>query len=179
MGWLQQKGKSEIISPDIKRLQNNLRVMEVNREILSEIIRRLFEAEVKGEISKTELRNLLENYKKQMIQVRTSLKQDQTALALHELEVIQANLLGSFNAHFKELNKEILLLRNRLDVKPVSPHPTKKQKGINRKKPKRSPRKQKNPRPAEDEKTDTREKIKKIRADVDKTLERLRRIEIS
>ncbi|MFQ5836817.1 MAG: hypothetical protein ACE5HG_03085, partial [Candidatus Bathyarchaeia archaeon] len=96
-----------VAASDIKVAQDNLRIMEVEREILSHAIRCLYEAEADGKISKSELKSLLSGYKERMVHVKNTIQHDQSVVALYELECIQADLMGLFNKHFDDLNKKI------------------------------------------------------------------------
>ena len=70
---------------------HNLRIMKVKREILSHAIQRLYEAE--GKISKGELKSLTNSYKERMVQVKNTIQNDQSVLALYDLERIQTDLM--------------------------------------------------------------------------------------
>lgn len=160
------KVEHSVAPSDVKVAQGHLRVMEVEREILSHAIRRLYEAEADGRISKGELKSLLSGYKERMIHVRNTIQHDQSVVALYELEGIQADLVRLFNNHLGELNMRIGKLRSCLKLKPSPPPPPKEKRRKSRKRSK-APRR-----------NEVEERIEKIRAEVDKTLERLGQIEI-
>ncbi|MFQ6081017.1 MAG: hypothetical protein ACE5OW_05060, partial [Candidatus Bathyarchaeia archaeon] len=86
--------------------------------------------------------------------------------ALHELEGVRSDLIKLLNNHLGDLNMKIGKLRSRLKIETVLAPKSKKKK---RKRRKRSKTPQKNK---------AEERIQKIRAEVDKTLERLGQIEI-
>ncbi len=160
-----------IAASDIKVAQDNLRMMEVEREILSHAIRCLYEAETDGKISKNELEDLLSGYKERMVRVKNTIQHDQSLVALYELECIQADLIGLFNKHFDDLNKKIGELKAQLGVESVST-PSSKEK-----KEKRQKRRKRKKHSSATEKSKVEERIKKIQAEVDKTLERLGQLE--
>ena len=165
------KVEHSVAPSDVKIAQGHLRMMEVEREILSHAIRRLYEAEADGRINKGELKSLVSSYKERMIQVKNTVRHDQSVVALYNLECIQDDLMGLFNKHFDDLNKKIGELKARLGMEPASALPSKE------KKEKRQKRRKRKKLSLATEKSEVDERIEKIRAEVDKTLERLGRIE--
>ena len=105
-----------------------------------------------------------------MVRVKNTIQHDQCVAALYKLECIQDDLMGLFNKHFDDLNKKIGELKARLDMEPAPTPPPKEKKEKRRKRGKKK-------RSLATEKSEVDERIEKIRAEVDKTLERLGRIE--
>lgn len=149
---------------DAKRARDELRILDLEREILSYAIRHLYQAEANGKINKNERDHLANSYKERIAQVKKTISRNESVVALHELEEIQADLVKLFNNHFGDLNIEIGKLRSRLKLKPLPSPPPKKKK---RRKRSKTPKKNR-----------AEEKIEKIRAEIDKTLQRLDQIEI-
>lgn len=164
------KVEHSVAPSEVKIAQDHLRMMEVDREILSHAIRRLYEAEADEKINKSELKSLLSRYKERMVRVKNTIQHDQCVAALYKLECIQDDLRGLFNKHFNDLNKKIGELKARLDMEPAPTPPPKEKKEKRRKRGKKK-------RSSATEKSEVDERIEKIRAEVDKTLERLGRIE--
>lgn len=164
------KVEHSVAPSDVKVAQGHLRMMEVEREILSHAIRHLYEAETDEKISKRERDLLARRYKERMVQVRNTIQHDQSMVALYNLECIQDDLIGLLNKHFDDLNKKIGELKARLGMKPAPTPPSKQRKEKRRKRRKKK-------RSSATEKSEVEERIKKIRAEVDKTLERLGQIE--
>lgn len=165
------RAEHSVAPSDVRVAQDRLRMMEVEREILSHAIRRLFEAEADGKVSKRELESLVSNYKERMVQVRNTIQHEQSVVALYNLERIQDDLMGLLNKHFNDLDNKIGELKARLGIEPAPTRPSKERKEKRRKRRKRKKRS------STTEKSEPDERIKKIRAEVDKTLERLGRIE--
>ncbi|NIR87919.1 hypothetical protein GWO13_10370 [Candidatus Bathyarchaeota archaeon] len=153
---------------DAKDAQESLRTLEVEGEVLSLAIRRLYQAEADGRINKNERDRLANSYKERIAKVKKGISRSRSIVALHELEEIRSDLIKLFNNHFSDLNVKIGNLRSHLELKPISTPPSKKKKKKKRKKRKRSKAPKKNK---------AEEKIEKIRAEIDKTLDRLGQIE--
>ncbi len=159
-----------VASSDAKLAQDSLRLMRVERDILSHAIHRLYEAEADGEISKGELESLMNNYKEHMAQVKNTIQHDQSVVALYDLERIQTDLMAIFNKHLDDLNKKTEELKARLSIEPAPKILAKKKKEKRRKRRKKK-------RSSATEKSEVDKRIEKIRAEIDKTLEKLGRIE--
>jgi hypothetical protein len=159
-----------------KRAQDELRTLEVEREILSYAIRRLYEAEAEGKIDGEERERLGSTYKKRMVEIKNTLTRNESLVALHELEGMQEDLLKLFSERLDDLNQKIEELRSHLDIKIVkevpipSPPPTM---------PVAPPKieTKRRARPSAPRKTEAEERIEKIRAEIEKVLERLGQIE--
>jgi len=159
-----------VASSDVKLAQDSLRLMRVERDILSHAIQRLYEVEADGEISKGELKSLMNNYKERMAQVKNTIQNDQSVLALYNLERIQTDLMAIFNKHLDDLNKKTEELKARLGIEPAPEILAKKKKEKRRKRRKKK-------RSSATEKSEVDKRIEKIRAEIDQTLEKLGKIE--
>ena len=167
------------------RAKEELRILELEREILSDAIRRLYEAHAEGKITEDERERLAQTYKSRMMAVKEAISKDETLVALHELEAMQEDLIKLFSERFDELSSKIDELRSKVEVKPVKeitiptvkPPVTAKPEGKpaaeakTKRKRKRAPAK---PSP----KTEAERRIEEIRAEVEKVLERLGQMEI-
>lgn len=176
------RAERSVKSEEVKRAQDELRLLDLEREVLSYAIRRLYEAAAEGKISEEERDRLAGTYKERLATVKDTISRNGSILALHELEGMQEDLVKLFSERFDELNTKIEELRSRLEIKPVveerevpaeaptpepmlpaAAPPTEKRK-IER-------------RPPAPRKTEAEERIEKIRAEVEKVLERLGQIE--
>jgi hypothetical protein len=127
------KIEQSVAPSEVRIAHDHLRMLEVEREILSYDIRRLYEAEADGKINESEMQRLVKSYKERIIQVKNIIQHDQSVVALYELERIQDDLRGLFKKHFDELNNKIGALKTRLGVETVpSLKPEKKKKRIGR-----------------------------------------------
>jgi len=175
-------GKEEFgVTPsDVKIAQDQIRILEVEREVLRETIRHLYEAEADEKLSGRELQKVVGRYKERLTQIENTIQHDRSVVALYDLERIQTDMLELFNRHFNDLNKKIGELRTRLDRQPASTPPVKEeepqQTPQKRVKPKKETEKAQESTVPEEREADKR--VEKIRAEIEKTLERLDQIEI-
>jgi hypothetical protein len=173
-GWAQRVERS-VTSDDAKKARDELRTLDLEREILSYAIRRLYEAQAEGKISEEERERLAQGYKERMLGIKDMISRDESIVALHELEAMQEDLMKLFNERFDEVSNKIEDLRSSLKFKPITevpvpspappPAPPEKEKRIARKPP--APRK-----------TEAEKRIEEIKAEVEKVLERLGQIEV-
>jgi hypothetical protein len=169
------KGERTVTSFDAQKSQKELRLLDVEREILSFGIRRIYEAHAEGKIDDKERDRLAQDYKARMREVKDSMTEKESVVALHELEGMQDDLIKLFNDRFDEINKKIGGLRVNLNItpKPVTPKPAPSAAPVSR--PENAKRKPK--KPAKPKKTEAEERIDQIRSEVEKVLERLGQME--
>jgi len=163
------------------RAREELRILDLEREILSGAIRRLYEAHAEGKITEEERERIAQAYKSRMMTVKDAISKDESLVALHELEAMQEDLIKLFSERFDELSTKVDELRSRVEVKPIkeiaipfakkppttlAEKPAKKEKRTKKKPAKPSPR------------TEAEKRIEKIRAEVEKVLEKLGQMEI-
>ena len=164
-----------ITPDDAKKARDELRIMDLEREVLSYAIRRLYEAQAEGKISEEERERLAQGYKERMLEIKDMISRNESIVALHELEAMQEDLTKLFNERFDEVNRKIEELRSSLEVKPIMevPVPSPAPPSAPAEKEKRMARKPPAPR-----KTEAEKRIEEIRAEVEKVLERLGQIEV-
>ncbi|MGQ9507624.1 MAG: hypothetical protein ACUVTB_07225 [Candidatus Bathycorpusculaceae bacterium] len=173
------------VSPDeAAKAKEELRILSLEREILSDAIRRLYEAHAEGKITEEERERLAQTYKDRMMTVKEAIEKDEHLVALHELEAMREDLLKLFSERFDELSGKIEELRSRVEAKPIkeitiptpkteaAPKPEEKPEGEEKAKRKRKPAAKPSPR------TEAEKRIEEIRAEVEKVLERLGQMEI-
>ena len=168
------EGERTITNFDAQKSRKELRLLDVEREILSYGIRRLYEAQAEGKISEKERERLAQGYKQRMLEIKDFISENESVVALHELEGMQEDLIKLFNDRFDEINKKIGGLRVNLNIKPKPeiPKPSPALPSYLPEKAKRKPRK-----PLVPKKTEAEERIDQIRAEVEKVLERLGQME--
>ena len=108
-----------IPTSEANQAKDELRILDVEREILSDAIRRLYEAHAEGKISESERDRLAGTYKTRMMNIRSSISKDEKVVALHELESMQEDLIKLFSERFGDLNIKVEDLRSKIDVEPV------------------------------------------------------------
>jgi len=168
---------------EAEKARERLRMLELEREILRDAIRRLYEAHAEGKITEEERERLAQRYKGRMLKIKNAITENESIVALHELEAMQEDLVKLFNERFDELNTKIEELRSRLEIKqvkeapaivPISTPPAKPIETA----PKKRKRRVRKPSPPASPKTEAEKRIEEIRAEVEKVLERLGQMEI-
>jgi len=174
------------VSPeDAVRAREQLRILDLEREILSDAIRRLYEAHAEGKITEEERERLAQTYKSRMMTVKEAISKDESLVALHELEAMQEDLIKLFSERFDEISTKVEELRSKVEVKPIKeitipfsqapPTRTHEEKPTVEEKAKRKRR----PPPAKPSpRTEAEKRIEEIRAEVEKVLDRLGQMEI-
>jgi hypothetical protein len=175
--------------------KDELRMLDLERDILGDAIRRLYEAHAEGKITEQEREKLAVTYKNRMNLIKESISKDESIVALHELEGMQEDLMKLFSERFGELTSKVEELRTRIDVKPIreisikmpAQTPTQMEKdgeeeaeeataeagGEEKPKKKRKP-----PEEKPTAKTEAERRIESIRSEVEKVLDKLGQMEI-
>lgn len=185
-------------SNDASHARDELRILDLERDILSDAIRRLYEAHAEGKITEQERERLAGTYKARMTTVKNAISKDETIVALHELEGMQEDLMKMFSERFGELSSKVEELRTRIDVKPLrevkvqlpTPQPSEleseeiegeeeEEEELEKEEEKGKERKKRKP-PAEKRatKTEAEQRVDEIRSEVEKVLDRLGQMEI-
>lgn len=166
--------------------ENELRLLDLEREILSHAIRRLYEAHAEGKITEEERERIADIYKSRMMNVKEAMEKDQSLVALHELETMQEDLLKLFSDRFDELSGKITELRTKVKGEPIEEMtiiPTKEEAKPKKpektsKKPPREKEKKEQKKRTKPAKTEAEKRIEQIRDEVEKVLDRLGQMEI-
>jgi len=186
----------------VKEASERLRILNLEREILSYAIRRLYEAHAEGRITEEERDRLAERYKEELKQIREEITRSESIITLDELERMQEDLLKLFAERFDELNRKIEDLRAISNIRPLEtlepievegpreqvepaatppslqrvtppskPSTTRKRR---RRETSREPAKTK----TETKMTEADKRVEQLRAEIEKVLERLSRMEV-
>ena len=175
--------------------KDELRILELEREILGDALRRLYEAHAEGKITEQEREKLAATYKVRMNSIKESISKDENIIALHELEGMQEDLMKLFSERFGDLTSKVEELRTKIDVKPIREIPIKmpqqeppqieyeeEEEGdeeepekVGEEKPKK---KRKPPEAKPAAKTEAERRIESIRSEVEKVLDKLGQMEI-
>jgi len=118
-GALPYRISKSVQATEASHAKNELRILDLEREILGDAIRHLYEAHAEGKITEVEREKLSSSYKSRMMSVKDSIAKDETIVALHELEGMQEDLMNMFSERFGELSGKVDELRTRIDIKPV------------------------------------------------------------
>jgi len=171
---------------DASHAKDELRILDLEREILSDAIRRLYEAHAEGKITEEERERLAQNYKSRMMTVKDAISRDESLVALHELETMQEDLMKLFSERFDDLSSKIEELRSKTETKSVremtiasrameAETPSSEEKGGAEEKAKK---KRKPPAPKTSPRTEAEKRIEEIRSEVEKVLDKLGQMEI-
>jgi hypothetical protein len=182
--WRQRTHKS-VTSENVEKAEEELRTLTLEREILSDAIRHLYEAHAEGKITEEEREILAERYKSRMMKVRDAISENESVVALHELEIMQDDLTKLFNERFDELGNKIDELRDKIGIEieeAIVPTPIRMPTQIEEESPPKKRRSSKSKKRTtrktqKSRKTAAEERIEKIRSDVEKVLNRLEQME--
>ena len=182
------KVTKSVHATDASNAKDELRILDLEREILSDAIRRLYEAHAEGKISEQERERLASSYKNRMMAVKDSMAKDETIVALHELEGMQEDLMKLFSERFGDLSTKVEELRSKIDVQPVKEIPVKMPKPQTpeeletgeeeEEEEKGKPRRKKKAPAKPSPKTEAEKRIEAIRDEVEKVLDKLGQMEI-
>lgn len=100
------------VKTPVTNVQGELLILDLEREILSDIIRRLFGAEADKRITATERQKLAASYNAKMMSIKESIAKDEKAVVLHDLESMQEDLMKLFSKRFDEIKPKVEELRS-------------------------------------------------------------------
>ena len=184
------KISKSVQTTDAFHAKDELRILDLEREILSDAIRRLYEAQAEGKISEQERERLAGSYKSRMMTVKDAMAKDETIVALHELEGMQEDLMKLFSERFGDLTSKVEELRSKIDVKPIkeipvqmplqTPAPEQMEKPSEEEEEDEEKQKKKKKPPVEkqNQRTEAEKRIDEIRSEVEKVLDKLGQMEI-
>jgi hypothetical protein len=175
--------------------KNELRMLDLERDILGDALRKLYEAHAEGKITEQERDKLAVTYKNRMNLIKESITKDESIVALHELEGMQEDLMKLFSERFGELTSKVEELRTRIDVKPIREIPIKmpaktptqidtegEDEGEEPEEPAtgedKTKKKRKPPEEKPDAKTEAERRIESIKSEVERVLDKLGQMEI-
>ncbi|MCW4021333.1 MAG: hypothetical protein NWF14_08930 [Candidatus Bathyarchaeota archaeon] len=197
--------KKRTVSADMfEEARDKLRILDLEREILSYGIRRLYEARAEGKITEEERDRLTRKYKMDLNRIKEEIARGESVVALNELERMQEEFINLFSERFEALNKRIEELRTlsgfaapqprepaepeEMEEKPeeeaVEGEETKEKtesstQPTEKAAPPKPKRKTNKPKPPpEPEKSEAEKKVEQIVAEVEKVLEKLGQMEV-
>ena len=182
----------------LREVKGKLRVLDLEREILSYAIRRLYEAQAEGKITSEEREALAKKYREDLERVKEEIARGESIIALNELERMQEEFIKMFSERLEVINRRIEELREIAGLKPtghvvkpvkeeVKAEETKEQ--VERSSAQKRRRETVRPRDTEESKAeekpiesieggDVDKSIEKIVAEIEKVLSRLNQIEV-
>ena len=171
---------------EVEKARSSIRMLTLKQEILSLVMKRLFEAEDENEISRDEREALSRGYEAEMIQVQEELDRSELIVSLNELETIRTDIIQQFETTLTETQLRIDQIIKELKLEQLEPEEEKPKPT-----PRRTPRRRPRPQPTdeeepvegeEEEQTRRRESVEdrldRLKEDVLKELEELDRLEL-
>jgi hypothetical protein len=180
----------------VEESRSKIRMLTLQQEILGMVMKRLFEAEDEGQISKEERERLSKNYESEIQHVSEELNKAELIVSLNELEEIRGNIIQEFQSTLADTQRKIDLIIGELKIEPPQPVETEQEKPKMVRKPPRRVRPAAKTEETEEEaeepeeegeeqedessrKRDTVEdRLDKLKQDVLKELEELDRLEL-
>ena len=189
LGGVPFRVSKSIQTNDASKAKDELRMLDLEREILSDAIRRLYEAHAEGKITEAERERLAATYKTRMMSVKEAMAKDETVVALHELEGMQEDLMKLFSERFGDLATKVDELRSKIDVKPIkevkiatpvpsAPEEEEEEEAEEKEHGEGKPKRKRKPAEKQSAKTEAEKRIDEIRSEVEKVLDRLGQMEI-
>jgi len=178
------------ISPSLyEEAKTRLRVLDLEREILSYAIRRLYEAHAEGRITEEERDRLVEKYRVDLERIKEEIARGESIVALNELERMREEFIRIFSERFNELTRRIEQLRAITGLPQPAPQPTEErvEKPAAEEKEEQKPQQVQKPRrrrktqikpPPEPEKPDVEKRVEQIVSEVEKVLKKLGQMEV-
>jgi hypothetical protein len=173
----------------VSEARSKIRTLALQQEIVTLVMKRLFEAEDNGEISREERERLGKGYEAEMNQVTEELNRAELIVSLSELEEIRSDLVRQFQETLIDTQQKIDMIIGELHIEPPTPsEPEPDEKPEPR--PARRPRRRTRPQPEEGEAEEEEEeeapgdrdtvedRLNKLKEDVLKELEELDRLEL-
>jgi len=160
---------------DIASAQSKIRTLSLQSELLSLILKRLFEAEDDGEITADERVSLSKGYEGELRRANQELEQAELVVSLHELEAIREDIVKKFEATLTSTQTRIDAIMKELKIEVRAERAEKRTRIA----PLEREGEEEEGEPDEEEEageeeTEERPRRRRPRSDVDKRLEKLR-----
>lgn len=173
----------------VSEARSRIRTLALQQEIVTLVMKRLFEAEDNGEISREERERLGKGYEVEMNQVTEELNRAELIVSLSELEEIRTDLVRQFQETLADTQSKINMIIGELHIEPPTPpepEPEEKPAPRTARRPRRRPRPQAEEEEAEEEEEEeaprgrdtVEDRLNKLKEDVLKELEELDRLEL-
>lgn len=179
---VQSAAGTSLSAQDVESSRKTLKLLGLERDAMSSVIVKFFEAEDEGEISKEDRVKLSRDYEEKMKSLSDRARQMELVIGLYELEKIREEIVKRFDAKLNETNAKIKELRGELKIEmPVG----EEKKILKEKKPiaegeneEKEGESEEKPRQRRQRVSEIDEKIEKLRQEVLKELEELEKLEI-
>jgi len=160
---------------DVERARRELRTLNLKREILSMALKRLFEAEDEGEITREERIRLSKDYEEELKKVNEEIKRAELIVTLHQLEALREDIRKRFDELLNQTQARIDAILRELKLERVKEKPKRPPRRVRRKPKEAVPEEKPAEKPAE---VGVEERLEELRREVLKELEELERLEL-
>ena len=169
------------VSPNKVKIANEeLNLLNVERNILSFALTHLYESEAEGKISEDQRNALVEKYSSIMRDIEKNIEETRLIVDLYKFESTQTELLKDFYDRFQEIDSKAEDLRTQLGIKEREEKVKPAKSTVMKKrstKPKSKSLQKKIEREIKPKKKDAEQKIEAIQEEVIKVLEKLQQME--
>jgi len=160
---------------DVEKARRELRILNLKREILSMAIKRLFEAEDEGEITREERIRLSKDYEEELKRVNERIRRAELIVTLHQLEALRDDIKRRFDELLGQTQARIDAILRELKLERVEEKPKPPARRVRRKPKEEKPKKEVKEKPSE---AGVEERLEELRREVLKELEELERLEL-
>jgi len=174
------KVKKSVSPNEFKIANEELNLLNVERNILSFALTHLYESEAEGKISEDQRNILVKKYSTTMRDIEKNIEKTRLVVDLYEFESTQAELLKNFYDRFQEIDTKVEDLRTQLGIRERKERVKPAKSKIQEKKSTKSKNKSL-PKiiklEVKPKKKDAEQKIEAIQEEVIKVLEKLQQME--
>jgi hypothetical protein len=178
------RAERQIRQTEVERARNDLITLTLKSELLTLVLKRLFEAEDEGEITREERIRLSADYEAEMKSLGDKLKQAELIVTLNELESIRDEIIKKFESTLNETQSRIDSIIKELKPKTPRKPPSKRQRKMKKPEERASEteeeveeEEEETPRPRR-RRSEVEEKLEQLRKEVLDELEELEKLEI-
>jgi len=111
-------GKRTVAETDLQRARGDLKILSIERDIVSAALTTIYEAEAKGILTENERNHLLGRYKDDLKRLERKIAEAQKIIDLYELEKAREDLLKNFSEKIGEIDSKINALRPAVGLPP-------------------------------------------------------------
>jgi hypothetical protein len=164
---------------EVERARSSIRTLTLQSELYSMMLKRLFEAEDDGEITREERLSLSKGYEADLKRISKDLKRSELIVSLHELENIRDDILRRFEDTLNSTQNRIdtILRELKLEEKKKAPPRAPSRRKPAKKEEKEEPEEEEKAKPPKP-KSDVEAKLEQLRKEVLKELEELDKLEL-
>ena len=171
---------------DVERAKSNLRTLTLKRELLGTVLKRLFEAEDSGEITREERTRLSKDYENEIKAISDDLKKSELIVTLNELETLREEIVKRFETALNNTQSRIDSILKELKIEVQKPEaeaqPRRKRaerkEALGEEKAEEEEVSEEEPTEPKKAKSEVEERLEQLRKDVLKELEELDKLEI-